>query len=318
MEIGFILTAHSRIDDLLAHIDILKYFPRKYSLIPIWMKQDVPAYFEKEMARYPHAHFCDGKDFGMGPLLGLLSGLTKASEIGLDYVVYRNGDDWLLNHDFCLQNFLSMHSKGADLAGYNWFTCNTMTEFAMNELYMRVDKFAPRVEDGYQYFTTSSQKLLCEVKISKWIRSITTENQFMRLPDREHPVGIGYEPATLPTILTMTKQQVDDDFWLSLRHNNRFFNEKWQMIGSHDNNERLNYYKTIRPKVAYCHDLEKQPHFSRWLRTFETKEQWNLRSEEREKFLLNRRNQCDMLMKKLPKRLLGWHKQVAGVQKKNV
>ena len=40
MKIGFILTTYDRIDDLLAHLDILKYYDDEKEIIPIWMKQD--------------------------------------------------------------------------------------------------------------------------------------------------------------------------------------------------------------------------------------------------------------------------------------
>src|SRR4051812_7716599 len=131
MKIGFVLTTFDRIDDLLAHIDILKFFPYKYELIPIWMNKDVPDYFLHAMKQHPHAHYVDGISFSIGPLLGLVSGLHKAKELGLDYIVYRNGDDWLLNHEFCLSNFKMMFKEKKAIAAYNWLSFKSNSEFAL-------------------------------------------------------------------------------------------------------------------------------------------------------------------------------------------
>ncbi len=236
-KIGFILTTYSRIDDLLVHLEILKYFPIPYEVIPIWMNQDVPDYFLSEMKKYPHAHYCNGINFSLGALLGLVDGLKKAKEIGLDYVIYRNSDDWIFNHNFVLENI----KNTKDISAYNWFGQNTNKEFALNEMCLNVDLFAKSIDWAEDYFLNSNDNLLCEFKIAKWIRKVTKD--IYHLPDREHPKGIG-----------MVKK---------CEENNRFFNKKWKLLGFHDNLERLNCYKTL--DFAYRKELEQENHFKRWL-----------------------------------------------------
>jgi hypothetical protein len=309
MKIGFILTAYDRIDDLLVHLEILKFFPFPYTVIPIWMRKDVPEHFVEALKEYPHSHYVDGLKFRIGPLMALLSGLKKAEEIGLDYVVYRNGDDWLFNHDFCLKNFIMLDVQKKDVGGYNWLTCNTFQEFAMNELYLRVSKFVPHIEEAKKYFIESDDRHLCEFKLGKWLRSVLGKGfeKFYRLPDREFDPGVGYEPDTMCTVFRSMNIKIPDGFWEMLEDNNRFFSKKWQMIGSHNNYQRYRYYSLLRQHIPYSNALEKLPNFKRWTDNSMNGKEWNLPITERQHHDAWRASPVlflNTLPKKLPKRLI--------------
>lgn len=291
MRIGFILTTYNRIDDFLAHLDIIKYFPMNHSVIPIWMNRDMPDYFLSEMKNYEHAHYCNGIKFSIGPLLGLISGLKKAAELDLDFVIYRNGDDWLFNNDFVLQNLEVM--KNYDASAYNWFTMKTNREFAMNELCLRVEPFMKNIDYMYDYFLSSNDKLFCEFKMAKWINRTT--QRFYRLPHREEDYGIGNGHEYLSIILKYQNIDPGQSFWDNYKINNRYFNSRWQLIGSHDNKNRFDLYQSIRNKIPYRNSLEKEPHFSRWL---EMKE-WNIETSETERIPIS-----DVKIKRTPKMLL--------------
>lgn len=303
MRIGFILTAYDRIDDLLAHIDILKFFPHEHTIIPVWMKKDVPDYFLEEICKHEHAHYADGVTFRIGPLLGLISGLRRAKEVGLDYVVYRNGDDWLFNHQFCLDNF-NVLASGKKIAAYNWLTADTTFEFALNEMYLDVNAFMETADEAEKYFRSSNYKFLCELKMARWVKRTLNHDfgQFYRLPGREQWPGIGYEVETLPEVLKAVKQEITEDFWAGWKDNQRFFNRQWQLIGSHDNNQRYDYYRKIRNDISYRFVLETTPQFSRWLSCVRERGTWNLPSERAN--ARRRRQQQVHVPTKMPKRLI--------------
>lgn len=246
------------------------------------MKKDLPNYFMEEMKKYKHSHYCDGVRFEIGPLLGLTSGLRKAKEIGLDYVVYRNGDDWLFNHDFVLRTLMKVY-ENKDIAAYNWLSKDSMLEFALNEMYLRVNVFAPTVDDAENYFRLSKSTALCELKVSKWIKKVIGKNndRFYRLPGRELDPGVGYEVETLPEVFRQYGMPMPDDLPKILESNQRFFNKEWQLIGSHDNYKRYRYYSKIRQDIGYHQELERQKHFSRWLESIGTAKKWNLTPEKR-------------------------------------
>lgn len=288
MKIGFILTTYDRIDDLLAHLDILKYYDYPHEIIPVWMNKDSPDYFKEEISKYQHSHYYDGIKFGIGPLLGLISGLRKAHEIGLDYVVYRNGDDWLFNHEFVKTNFNIM-SNGMDVAAYNWLSVGTYSEFAMNELYINVSKFIPSIDAAESYFKNSTDKLLCESKIGKWIKQVLNRNYktFYRLPDREMFPGIGYEVESIPLLFEQMKTNLASNWKDMYVDNQRFFNRKWQMIGSHSNYERIKFYRDIRKDIPYVKELEKEIHFNRWLTTTLNGQNWNIVKERKKNLMAN-------------------------------
>lgn len=297
------MTAYNRIDDLLAHTDILRFCPITHEIIPIWMREDVPDYFRDEMKCFPHAHYCDGIKFSIGPLLGLVSGLRKARDLGLDYVIYRNGDDWLFNHDFVQETLEIMHNK--DVAGYNWLSCGTMAEFAMNELWLRVDKFAPSVDEAERYFLSSTDKYLCELKISKWIRQVLDKDfsRFYRLPHREVWPGVGFQRETLPQVFAAMGETMPDEFLEKMEDNHRWFNRKWQLIGSHSNSQRYRFYWDLRRDIPYGRNLEKENHFARWLTTIGTTS-WNLPEEKSKEPNPQAVARQPLLLRRLPHRTI--------------
>jgi hypothetical protein len=313
MKLGFIIPTYDRIDDLLSHLDVLKFFPHPHEIIPIWMNKDMPDYFLKEMAKYKHSLYVDGVGFHIGPLLALVSGLRKASELGLDYIHYSNGDDVLFNHDFVWNNIMVLDKENKDVAAYNWLTTDTMMEFALNELCMRVDKFIRTAAEAEQYFRKSSSKFLCEFKMSRWIKRTT--DRFYRLPNREISPGIGYELDTLPQIIAAMGIATTEQYWKDLENNNRWFNREWQMIGSHTNQQRYYYYCKIRNEIPYAAELEQQEHFARWLSVCRNGGEWNLpsshivkRNVEAERMMRLKRPLCmNRIPKRMPKRLLLGH-----------
>lgn len=236
------------------------------------MKKDVPDYFLQEMSKYKNAHYCDGIKFFIGPLLGLISGLEKAKELGLDVVVYRNGDDWLFNHNFVIDNLKRM--KNNDVGCYNWFTYNSNQEFALNELYLKVDPFCEKIQEMKKYVINSNDKLLCEFKMAKWISRTT--KKIYRLPNREEKSGIGIHDELFEDNMKNLNYKITPEMTERLKVNNRYFNEKWQLVGCHDNAKRHEYYMYLRNKIPYHMKLEQEFNFRRWLNKSNP---WNLESE---------------------------------------
>lgn len=249
---GIILAVHNRIDDLLANLDILKFYPEVEKIIVC--SRPLPDYHRQELSDY-RVKFIDGKNRGLGPLLSLTNGLRMLQH--LDVVCYRNADDWLFNHDFTRSIFDKM--KYYACAGYSWFGVNTINDFTMNELFLRVKEFTQTIEYAEHYFL-HSRPWYCEYKIAKWINHTTSS--LYRIPGREQEPGIGY-------IYDSSNHNPD---------NNRWFNRSWQLIGEHDNNERMQYYLSIRESIPYHQELEKEKHFARWL----TADTWNLPDEKEE------------------------------------
>jgi len=269
MKIGFILSAYDRTDDLLAHLDILKFFPQDHVIIPIWMNKDSPDSFKKSLSRYEHTQYCDGISFSVGPLIAIVNGLKTAARLGLDYVIYRNGDDWLFNHQFVLKYLSEMDGK--HVGAYNWISVGTNIEFAMNELCLKVSVFASHLDRAEEQFKSLSANIPCEMKIAKWINKIT--KSLYRMPDREQWPGIGQfgDFYGIPREAERLPPGEKEAYLEKWKNNNRFFNRSWQLIGSHDNAQRHKLYQEIRNLIPYHVELEQEPDFSRWL----SSSQWN-------------------------------------------
>lgn len=293
MKIGFIVSAYDRTDDLLAHTDILKFFPADHEVIPVWMHKQSPPEFVEAISKFPHAHQCDGVRFMIGPLLALLSGLRVAARLGLDYVLYRNGDDWMFNHARVMETAALMRREGKLAAGYSWLATGSPMELAMNELYLDVKEFAPRVDEADALFRKLSDTLPCEPKVMRWISKALGERRqeaFYRLPGREKWPGIGhFYVGGIPKALELTEQE-RTALLDGAGDNNRFFNREWMLIGSHDNAERYDYYRSLRDAITYADQLEMEPHFARWLEASRTGGQWNMPSEDRQRRLSRKRD----------------------------
>lgn len=274
MKCGIILSCYDRVDDLLAHLDILKFNPHGPKIMVAYMHHDEPPAMPDgvELIRLPSPGFTSG------PLLSITRGVMRAADLGLDYLTFRNADDWMFNHDMAQEWISHLDRTGLVAAGYNWFTVGTMNDITMNENILKVDAFAPSAATAERYFLRSDQAYNCEYKMAWWVRRVTKSDHgdgFFRLPDREAVPGIGWEAADVPKAYEKFGTNVPVEVWGRLEYNNRFFNRKWQMIGSHDNQSRLFHWRQIRSAVPYAEELEKCHHFGRWLDAATNNLTWN-------------------------------------------
>lgn len=281
MKIGFIIGCHGKIDDLMAHLDILRYCPFDHQII-IVHSMDYNDFYMKEIDKYHHVRI-DGKGHHIGPLLCVVGGIRKAHELDLDYTCYRNADDWLFSYEFEKENFDLMEEKGYLCAGYSWMGVNNDKDVTLNQLYMNVNNFHQTADDAESYFLRSGKTgLICEYKMSRWIKRTLKDMdaQFYRLPDREQLPGIGWEEKDIPGAFAAYDMEIPDDHWDLLQENNRYFNKKWKLIGSHDNKSRLGYWRRIRSEIPYARKLEKEHHFARWLQATRENLPWNIEIKE--------------------------------------
>lgn len=274
MKFGVVLSCYDRVDDLLAHLEILSFNRHPHRVAVFYMHEDDPPAVPRgvELFRVPSPGFTSG------PLVSMTHGVRWAAERGLDYLVFRNADDWMFNHDLAHSWIERMDAAGQVAAGYNWFSVGTMKDITMNENIVRVDRFLPSVEDAERYFVSSDQRYNCEYKMAWWVNRVIGDDPdlFFRLPDREQEPGIGWEMKDLEDVYRRTTGAgVPADVWANQQHNSRFFNRKWQMIGSHDNTTRLYYWHQIRGAVPYSRQLEDGPQFGRWLRAAAAGSPWN-------------------------------------------
>lgn len=263
-------------DDLVAHLDIFKYYPYEYQIIII-STMDPPPFYQEVIDKYHHAQI-DGYGHYIGPLLSAVAGVRKAHELGLDYVVYRNADDWLFNYAWEENNFKLMEEKGYLCGGYNWLNVGTHYDITLNQLYFHVPSFIATADDAEKYFKQSSPTYLCEYKMPRWVKKTckNLEKEFWRVPGREQEPGIGWERKDLMGAFLTKKMRPPVGFWEDLENNNRFFNREWQLIGSHDIGNRLLYWRKIRGEVPYSKQLEKEFHFARFIDAARNNKPWNL------------------------------------------
>lgn len=278
MKIGFILACHNRVDDLLLHLETFKYCPFNHEIIIIHT-MDYDEIYMKEIKKYHHVRI-EGYGHYIGPLLCATAGVRKAAELGLDYCVFRNADDILYNFSFEQDNFNKM-SEGYLCGGYNWLNVGTYYDITLNQVYFDVSAFGQTVDDAEAYFKRSPPGYLCEYKLPRWVKRTcpNIEKQFYRLPNREQEPGIGWERKDIPNAFAAKKIKMPLGFWEKLENNNRFFNLKWQLIGSHDVGARLNYWRKIRKLVSYGKQIEKEHHFCKFLDCARSGKPWNLSSE---------------------------------------
>lgn len=281
MKVGFLLSVYNKIDDLMAHLEMFKYYPFEHEIIIVHMMDLPPSYME-EIAKY-HVVQIEGYGHYIGPLLSAVAGVRKAYELGLDYVVYRNADDWLFNYDFEQQNFERMKNEGYLCGGYNWLNVGTFHDITLNQLYFHAPSFYKTSFDAESYFKRSPRDFLCEYKMARWLKRTCNhlDRQFYRLPGREQEPGVGWERKDIYNAFLSKHMQIPVGYWERLENNNRFFNYKWQMIGSHDVVARSNYWRKIRSVVKYGKKIEKDKHFIRFLDAARNGTQWNIPSDEK-------------------------------------
>ena len=275
-KVGFIISVFNKIDDLAAHLEILKYCPFEHEVIVVYM-MDLPVEYQKIVNKF-HSVRIDGMGHYIGPLLSAVAGVRKANELGLKYAVYRNSDDWLFNYDWERKNFEVMEEKKYLIGGYNWMNVGVYHDITLNQVYFDVPAFYETADDAEEYFKRSKKGFLCEFKMPRWVKKTCKdiEKEFYRLPGREQFPGIGWESCDIVNAWRSQGRSVPLGFWEQLDKNNRYFNEEWQLIGSHDNISRLNYWRRIRTSVPYYKELEKEYHFARFLSAARTNGKWNL------------------------------------------
>jgi hypothetical protein len=195
--------------------------------------------------------------------------------MGSEFVVYRNADDWLFNHESLIGRVFSMPNRFT-FAGYSWFSHSTNQDYALNEITFHVPTFMPFIDSMENSFIHSSQEMLCEFKIARWINRIVPEHKLLRLSDRERYPGIGNNFESLEILETMKRINLPENWREKWKDNQRFFHRGWQMIGSHEQKERLEFYNLIRNEISYAESLEQKSEFRRWLFAAKNNLPWNL------------------------------------------
>lgn len=213
--------------------------------------------------------------FRTGPVLALLHGLRWAAAAGCDTVVYRNADDWLMNPD-THAGIAQMMDFGKVAAGYCWLTSAGFDDLTLNELWLDVRTFAP-LADAFEARVRSSGPVdLCERLAGAWVREAVGDGLgFLRLTERESWPPVGLLDKDLRVAAIYRPDVFPAGFWAARADNCRFFCRKWLMIGSHDNGERLAYWRMIRDEVPIREEMEKGQAFRRWLHAAENDLPWN-------------------------------------------
>jgi hypothetical protein len=136
-KLGIVLSCYDKLDDLLAHLDILSFNPYKNPIFIGYMgHEQVPSELKKH-----HLMQFESPGFTSGTLVTLMHALRMASSMGIDYLVFRNADDWMFDHELVHQWFTHIVNNDILFAGYNWFSVNTFRDFAMNEVFISVPHF---------------------------------------------------------------------------------------------------------------------------------------------------------------------------------
>lgn len=230
---AFILTVFDKVEELLINQEIISFFPEPHQVVVISQNSDLKEYPYQD-PYYP----------SIAPILALWGGL-KLLDDSIEVVCYRNADDWLFNQEFTLENFLNTKT----FSGYNWFSKDANLDFAFNELYINLSEKEKLMNCfSVEEIINSNPNHLVEYKLARWLNRCY--NSFRRLSDREDAYGIG----------------TSESYSYPSESNCRFFNEKWQMIGCHNEFLRYHCYRKIRTNIPYFVELEKKKYFSNWLR----------------------------------------------------
>lgn len=261
---------HERIDDMDAHLDIMSFAPELTRITVCSNPQTPKSYLDRWALRSTLVEIAPS-GFYIGPLMALAAALEAADSAGCDYLVYRNADDWMFNHQLVFDRVKAMRDMGFLFAGYNWLTYQGHHEFAINEITVHVPSFMSCRERMVHYFNKSSAHLLCEFKMARWAALAVPRDKILRLADREQEYGVGNELELLNHIAATLGKKIPDD----VRNNHRFFNRQWQMLGHHDQEGRLKAYDLIKDEIPYRHELEMMPEFRRWLLAARRNLPWN-------------------------------------------
>lgn len=270
---AIILACHNKIDDLMLHLEVLKYYTFPFKTIIIHT-MDYDINYMKEIKEYPNRRI-EGYGHFISPLLCLAEGLRLAKELDCEYVVYRNADDILYNSSWEKENFKTM--KNYLCGGYSWLNVGVNYDITLNQVYLHVPSFYKTITDAENYFKNSSQRFLPEHKLPRWIKKTCNfEKDFYRLPGREQEPGIGWERKEIPSIFRSKQMRVPFGFWEKLENNNRYFNSEWQLIGCHNIGDRLFYWEKIKHLIPYAKQHEKDHHFRRLSHAVQNNLPWNL------------------------------------------
>jgi hypothetical protein len=244
MKAAIFLGCHNRLKDLSVHLDICQW-------------TGLPAYViftgsgelnhPEPIRKLTPPHYRDGNQ---GASFALMESLRWAAELGLDKIIYRNCDDWILNRKWAVSNL----EHNVNFMGYNWLGHNNDREFAINENVMEVKVWEPTLHIGKKCFDSTSD---CEHGLGCWRREISASWERLGL-SRESDGGIGL----------YTDDPTDWD-------SSRWFNMRWGLLGHHDMVRKHQRYMQLRyayhDSMGLVHglegleELEKLPRFSTWL-----------------------------------------------------
>jgi hypothetical protein len=253
---AFVLSNYNRDESLKCHLEILKYYPEKVKIIVVHMGK-TPIQLENcILLNLPDS------GFKIGPLVALMKGIEIAWEHGVSKICYRPSDDWVFNHKRVQENF----ARKAIFQGFNWFTTNTMDDFSLTDCYLNIERFIKTYEEYANWALFYERDLACERKLARWVKlTLTSQEDFHRLENRERTPPIGYKKEEIDLGFQVVGQPRPSNY--NDDHNNRFFNEAWQLVGDHNEQDRASNYTKIRKSIPYVAGLEKEPNFQKWLKS---------------------------------------------------
>lgn len=261
-----IVACHDRLDDLSVQLEIQRLVAPKASVVVVHTGQGpLPS-----GARDGEV-LLSAIGFKEGPVAALIAGLAWASENGFVKCVYRNADDWMMSPEFHASSS-AVVGGGVKAAGYCWLSRGGLDDLAFNELWLDVGTFSP-ISGRLREIVTGEN--FCEVAAGKWVKEAVGEAAFHRLQGREAWPPIGILDRDISMLGNINGDGLTGMFWRARESNTRFFCRSWQLIGSHDNAERLSYWKSLREAVAIAGALEAGPAFQRWLRHAQAGLPWN-------------------------------------------
>jgi hypothetical protein len=268
-----IVACHDRLDDLAVQLEVQPLVAPGAEVVVVHTGQgpvpDGPRDGEVRLV---------SEGFRTGPVLALLAGLRWAQARGCRRVVYRNADDWLLN-PATHAGVSQLMDAGKVAAGYSWLDPADLT---LNELWLDVPTFAPLAFDFEERIRLSGPADLCERLAGAWVSEVVGGGMgFQRLTERESYPPVGWLDKDLRMAAIYNPDAFPPGFWSVRADNNRFFCRRWLLIGSHDNGERLAYWRKVRDEVPIRAEMERGQAFRRWLHAAEGGLPWNGRQPVR-------------------------------------
>jgi hypothetical protein len=253
---GIFLGCHDRLGELIPNLDVCKWtgYPT-YVLLSNRITWDHP-----EPVRYIDVPA--GKTSNQGAGWHMMKALEWANELGIDKMLYNNGDDWVLRRTVIHNAF----ATSSHLTAYNWLGSGYDGDFATNvnvfdvkwwcDPYVIPKSGKTRLQEGFSHFSNLNNSV--EHNFANWVRFC--DAKWERLPNRECGGGIGHF--------------IDDpDEW----DTSRWFSRHWQLLGHHNQCRRWQRYQQLKGKyggIEGVEELEAMPRFRRWMDTCE--EVWGI------------------------------------------